>query len=91
MRILIILLLSFILGNNGMEYAGEKEESDITITEGNTQVIYVFTETYAEVPDYVLDNWSGSDNPSFIVSTTQVSITALDTLGRTGHISIIVK
>lgn len=91
MKILLIILLSFILGNNGMNYIGEKEESDITISVGNTQVIYVFTETYSDPPDYVIDNWSGTGNPSFIVTTTQISITAIDTLGRTGHISIIEK
>ena len=90
MKTLLIILL-FILGNNGMIYQGEKEESDITIAVGNNQVIYVFTETYSDPPDYIIDVWSGTDNPSCIVTTTQISVTALDTLGRTGHISIIVK
>ena len=86
-----ILIISLAVGNNGMKYYGEKEESDVVISEGATQEIYVFTEIYADTPDYVIDNWSGSDNPSCIITTTQISITALDTLGRTFHISIIVK
>jgi len=89
MKLIYILLIALLPGNNGMTYVGEKEESDITITEGDNQNVYIFTETYTEVPDYVIDNWSGSDNPNCIVTTTQISITALDTLGRTCHISII--
>lgn len=91
MKLICILLMAFMLGNNGMIYIGEKEESDIIITEGNNQMVYTFTETYSDTPDYVIDNWSGTDNPSCIITTTQISITVLDTLGRTGHISIIVK
>lgn len=89
MKLIYILLIALLPGNNGMTYVGEKEESDITIIEGDNQNIYVFTETYTETPDYVIDNWSGSDNPSCNITTTQISITALDTLGRTFHITII--
>lgn len=90
MKTLLILLL-FVLGNNGMIYVGETEETDFTITEGNAQVIYTFVENYSKVPDYIIDGWDGLDNPSCIVTKQQISITASDTLGRSGHISIIVK
>ena len=94
MKLLVILLISLLplLPDNGaMTYVGEKETSDITISEGDNDVVYVFTESYSEAPDYIMDNWSGSGNPSYVVTTTQITITASDTLGRTGHISIIVK
>ena len=89
MKLIYILLIALLPGNNGMIYIGEKEESDITINSGDTQAIYVFTETYTDAPDYIIDGWSSTDNPSYIVTTTQISITVLDTLGRTCHISII--
>ena len=94
MNLIYILLISFMPlfpGNNGMTYTDETEESDITIVEGNTNVVYTFTETYSDAPDYIMDAWSGSDDPSYVVTTTQITITVSDTLGRTGHISIIVK
>ena len=74
------------MANQGMIYAGEREEADFTMD--GTEHIHTFTESYSVAPEVKIDEYSGSGpGLSWIVTATNVTITGDN--DATGHITVV--